>query len=132
MNSRSSVVRMSLFPFQSLRALPLAQQAQTYLFERRILDAERLHVGGEVVEILKVGSEQSRATGNDARCFLSADVGKTWAGAIHYEGQRLDRSLRGLHGPEDGDVGLPDHLPHPQDFGLSIHGIRGDKKCQPL
>ena len=91
---------------------------------------ERLHVGGEVSKYCKVGAEQSRATSNDARCFLSADAGKTWAGAIHYDGPGLDRSLQGLHGPE---MGWPsDHLPHPQDLGLSIHGIRGDKECQPL
>jgi hypothetical protein len=37
--------------------LLLAPQAPTYVFEHRILDAERLDVGGEVVEVLEVGSE---------------------------------------------------------------------------
>jgi hypothetical protein len=35
----------------------LPSQARTYVFEHCILDAERLDVGGEVVEVLEVGSE---------------------------------------------------------------------------
>jgi hypothetical protein len=47
---------------------------------------------------------------------------------IHDEGKGVDGSLWCRHFAENRDVAFPDHLPHPQDFGLSINRVRRDSQ----
>ena len=67
------------------------------------------------------------------RRFLGADVGKAGASRVHHEGQAPRPVPCGVSTrPEHGNIGFADHLPHPQDLGLAIDGVRRDAQRKAL
>src|SRR6516165_3082720 len=149
MNRRSNAVRMSttflarLSRGRSTLGLhipagpcqirwPSAAETCTYVFKDLVCDPQGFNLGGEVLEILKVRTENSRPRCDQVRRFFGADVRKPGALPIGDEGKGLNGALRCRHIEEGWDVAFPDHFPHPQDFGLSIDRMRRDAQGKSM
>jgi hypothetical protein len=66
-----------------------------------------------------------------AAAFRAAKVGEASARPVHHECQCFNRSLVRNHSLEQGYVGFPDHLPHPEDFCLVVDRVGWSTRGTP-
>src|SRR5437762_2129312 len=79
-------------------ALPSVRKVSSHRLEHGILDSQYRHMLGQVVEILKIASENSAPRSNELRCFGHAHIREPSARPVHHERQSLNRPLRGMNG----------------------------------